>query len=108
MPGELTPLSGGYPVRATRRAAREMTSYQAAAQVRIARMDADTDVALAAMDDLTTAVGWGMGKVVRIARLQQDLEALAPAATGRLAYLADVHGLGMGDVVDDLRRRLQR
>ena len=108
MSNDVMPLTGGYPARDARRAAKQISSYQAATQVRIAHRDADTHAALAAMENLTIATGWGMGTVVRVARLQEQLEALAPAASGKLAYLADVHGFGIADVVDGLRRDVTR
>lgn len=94
--------------RDVRRAARAVTRYQAGGQVRIARIDVETDISLVKVDALTAATGTAMGAVVRVAQAQQQLELLAPAAAGRLAHLADSHLLAMGDLVQDLRRELRR
>lgn len=94
--------------RDVRRAGRAISRYQTGGQVRIAQVDTEADISLAKVDALTTATGNAMGAVVRVAQAQQHLELLAPAAAGRLAYLADTHMLAMGDLMQDLRRDLRR
>lgn len=95
-------------MRDVRRASRAISRYQTGGQLRIAQVDTETDVALVKVDALTTATGNAMGAVVRVAQAQQQLGLLAPAAAGRLAYLADSHMLAMGDLMQDLRRDLRR
>ena len=109
MTNELTTYDGGFPVsRDVRRAGRAISRYRSGGQVRQARVDVDTDVALAKADALTAATGSAMGSVVRVAQAQRHLELLAPEAAGRLAYLADDHMLGMGEILADLRRDVRR
>ena len=104
----LTPyVSGGVPSD-VRRAARAISRYQSSAQVQVAKVDSETDIALAKVDALTTATGSAMTSVLRVAQAQRNLEQLAPEAAGRLAFLADDHLLSMGDVMADLRRDLRR
>jgi hypothetical protein len=91
-----------------RRSGRAISRYVAGGQVRVARVDTETDVALAKVDAITTATGSAMGSVVRVAQAQRHFEQLAPEAAGRLAFLADDHMLSMGDVMADLRRELRR
>jgi len=94
--------------RDVRRASRAISRYQSGGQVRLATVDTETDVAMAKVDALTSATGSAMGSVVRVAQAQRHLEQLAPEASGRLAFLADDHMIGMGDVMSDLRRNLRR
>ena len=95
-------------MRESRRAGRAMSRNHAGALVRISATDADADVAQAKIDNLTMATGAAMSSVVRVAQAQRHLEQLAPEAAARLAYLADDHMLGMGEVLADLRRDLHR
>lgn len=101
-------IDGGGLIRDARRSGRTISRYQAAGQVRVAKVDTETDIALAKVDAITTATGTAMGSVVRVAQAQRQLEQLAPEAAGRLAFLADDHMLSMGDIMQDLRRELRR
>ena len=90
------------------RAGRAVSRNRAGALVRVSGTDADADVAQAKIDNITMATGTAMSSVVRVAQAQRHLEQLAPEASTRLAYLADDHMLGMGEVLADLRRDLRR
>lgn len=94
--------------RPARRAARQISRQQMGALVRSAAVDAATDVSIAKVDNLTMATGNAMQAVVRVAQAQRHLEQLAPEAAGRLAFLADDHMLGCGELLADLRRELRR
>jgi hypothetical protein len=91
-----------------RRAGRANSRYRTGGQIRLARVDAETDIAIGKEEALTAVTGTAMACVVRVAKLQQQLEALAPDASGRLAYLAEDHTLGMAEVVADHRHELRR
>lgn len=107
---ELTQYNGGREL-ATRdghKAGRAMSRNRAGALVRVSATDADADVAQAKIDNLTMATGTAMSSVVRVAQAQRQLELMAPEAAPRLAYLADDHALGMGEVLADFRRDLRR
>jgi hypothetical protein len=108
MSDELAPYMTGAVARDARRAGRAISHYQSGGQVRVAKVDIDTDVALAKVDALTAATGSAMGSVVRVAQAQRHLEQLAPEAAGRLAFLADDHMLGMADIMADLRHDMRR
>ena len=101
-------LSGEVISGHARRAARAISRHRLDAHVRVAAVDADTDTALAKIDNVTMATGNAMSAVVRIEQAQRHLEQLAPEATGRLAYLADDHILGASEILADLRRDLRR
>lgn len=91
-----------------RRGVRAISRNTMAAQIRVSDADAETDVAVAKVENLTMATSTAMSSVVRIAQAQRHLEQLAPEASARLAYLADDHMLGMGEVLADLRRDMRR
>lgn len=109
MPSELMPYNGNeLTVRDGRRTSRAISRHQAGALMRVSGTDADTDVALAKMDNLTLATGSAMSAVARVAQAQRHLELIAPEASARLAYLADDHLLSVGEVLADLRHDLHR
>ena len=106
---EVMPYTGNdLAMRDARRAGRAMSRNHAGALVRISGTDADADVAQGKIDNLTMTTGSAMSAVVRVAQAQRHLEQLAPEAAARLAYLADDHMLGMGEVLADLRRDMRR
>jgi hypothetical protein len=106
---ELTQYPGSDLVMAdSRRVGRAISRHRAGALVRVSAADADADVAQAKIDNLTMATGTAMSSVVRVAQAQRHLEQLAPETSARLAYLADDHMLGMGEVLADLRRDMRR
>ena len=94
--------------REARQSIRAIARTRARAEVRIAEVDASTDVTLAKIDNLTMANGAAMQQVVRVARVQRELEQLAPEAAGRLNFLADDHLLGCAELLSDSRRELRR
>jgi hypothetical protein len=100
--------ASGNMLRDSRRAGRAISRHQAGAHVRVAAVDADTDVAVAKIENVTMATGTAMQSVARVAQAQRQLEQLAPDTAGRLAFLADDHLLSMADMLADLRRDLRR
>lgn len=104
---DIQAFTGG-PSRPARRAARAISRNQVTAQVRISGVDASTDVTNAKIENVSLATGTAMRAVVAVTKLQENLEALAPAAAGKLAFLSDDHTLGMGELLADLRRDLRR
>lgn len=94
--------------RPARRAGEAISARHFEAAVRVSAADASTDIALAKVENVTTATGTAMSAVVRIAQAQRSLEQLAPEASGRLAHLADDHLLGMSELLADLRYNLRR
>lgn len=99
--------SGGLGRRA-RQTGRAITRNQMGAAVRVSAVDAETDVTVAKIDNVTMATGSAARAVVQVAQLQQALEQLVPGVSNRLAFLADDHALGMGELLADLRRDLRR
>jgi hypothetical protein len=108
MSGEISPYVGRMLEKESRRASRVISRHRAGGQIRIGQVDTETDVAIAKVDAVTTATGYAMTAVVRVAQAQRQLEQLAPEASARLNFLADDHMLSMTDVMADLRRELRR
>lgn len=110
MDTDLVPMTGGGSLisREARNTVRAINRLKSRVMVRIAEVDASTDVTLAKVDNLTMATGSAMQQVVRVARVQRELEQLAPEASGRLNFLADDHLLGCAELMADLRRELRR
>jgi predicted RecB family endonuclease len=99
---------GGIAIREARQVFRAISRSRARAEVRMAEADASTDVTLAKVDNLTMATGAAMQQVVRVVRVQRELEQLAPEASARLNFLADDHLLGCSELLSDLRREFRR
>ncbi len=110
MDTDLIPMTGGGGLvsREVRNTVRAVNRLKSRAAVRIAEVDASTDVTLAKVDNLTMATGTAMQQVVRVARVQRELEQLAPEASGRINFLADDHLLGCAELMAELRRELRR
>jgi hypothetical protein len=107
---EMAPFLGGSAplLRDSRRAARQISRYQAQAQIRIAGTDTETDVSIAKVDSTTAVAGSAMTSVTRVAVAVKHLELQAPEASGRLAMLADMHALNVAEVMADHQRILRR
>jgi hypothetical protein len=107
MTTELSLHEGGGLSRDSRRAARAISRNRSTTQVRLARVNDETDVALEKVQVQAEATQFAMGAVTRIAMAQRHYEAMAPEASGRLSFLADEHLLGVGDTLQDHRRSMR-
>lgn len=94
--------------REARRTGRVISHYRANSEIAVAAVDAGTDQTIAKIDSVTACVGHGAGAIFRVDRLQNQLETLAPSASGRLALLADVHALSVAELIDEHRRGIRR
>lgn len=109
MSNDLAPYQGtNLTVRDSKRTNRAISRHQAGGQVRVAAVDAETDVAMAKVEGLTMVTANAMSAVARLAQAQTQLEQQVPEASGRLAYVADTHLLCVGDMLRDLRHDLRR
>jgi hypothetical protein len=110
MSGELIPFIGGSSplLRDSRRAARQISRYEAQSQMRIASTDTETDVSIAKVDSATAVTGSAMMSVTRVEVAIKSLETQAPGVSGRLAMLADMHALNVAEVMADHQRILRR
>ncbi len=91
-----------------RRVAKSVSRGYAISTVRSADVQDETDVMLDKVDAATAVTGQAMGAVLRVAQAQQHMEALAPAASGRLALLADNHAVVLAELQADHVRALRR
>jgi hypothetical protein len=102
-------INGTAPLlRDSRRAARQISRYQANAEVRIASTDTETDVSIAKVESATAVTGSAMMSVTRLEVAIKNLEMQAPGVAGRLQMLADMHALNVADVMADHQRILRR
>jgi len=98
----------GLTTRDDRRTNRAISRHNAGGQIRVAAVDAETDVAMAKVEGLTMVTADAMSAVARLAQAQTQLEQQVPEASGRLAYIAETHLLCVGDMLRDLRHDLRR
>jgi hypothetical protein len=103
----LEPYSGGLSPMGRHQVARSVNRQRAGALIRIAGVKAQAQVAVAKVDALSLVTAEAMTAVTQLARMQRQLEQLAPEASGRLAYLAESHTLLMSGVLQDLRTELR-
>ncbi|MBV9869679.1 MAG: hypothetical protein JO214_03560 [Frankiaceae bacterium] len=110
MSQDLSPYIGGSAplLRDSRRAARQISRYQANSQMRIASTDTETDVSIAKVESATAVTGSAMMSVTRVEVAIKSLEMQAPGVSGRLAMLADMHALNVADFMADHQRKLRR
>ncbi|MDQ1736451.1 MAG: hypothetical protein QOH56_2702 [Pseudonocardiales bacterium] len=94
--------------RDARRIARSLNGQHVSRQIRGSQIDIETDIAIDKIQNATLATGAGMAAVVTVAQAQQSMELLAPAASGRLALIADNHAFDVADTLAGLRCRLRR
>ena len=109
MTSEIVPIGGGglmrREARSTLRAVGQSKSFT---QVRVARADDSTDLAVAKLENLSLATGSAMHQVARVARIQREMEQLAPEVSMRLNFLVEDHLLGCSELLADFRRELRR
>ena len=91
-----------------RRAGRAISQCEAAHLAWQAQQHCHTEETLIEMEDDTTLRGTAMGHVCRIALLQQELEARAPAASARFNSFAEEHTWDLHEDVAWGRRRRRR
>jgi hypothetical protein len=99
---------GGLVGRDARRTGRSVSRQHANSQIRTTAADIETDLAITKIENATMATGTGMTAVVRVAKAQEQLELMAPAASARLNFLADDHALGVAEALQSLRCKLRR
>jgi hypothetical protein len=94
--------------REARSTIRAVGQSKSLTQVRIAQADDSTDLAVTKLENLSLATGTAMQHVARVARIQRELEQLAPEISMRLNFLVDDHLLGCSELLADFRRDLRR
>jgi hypothetical protein len=108
MTGDLAPYdASSLALRDSRRAARQISRYEARSQMRIASTDTETDVSIAKIDSTTAVTGSATMAVTRVGLAIKSLEMQAPEVSGRLALLADMHAINVAEVMSDHQRKLR-
>ncbi len=92
----------------SKRVARAVSRGYAISTVRSHDVQDETDVMLDKIEAATSVTGQTIGATVLVALAQQEAETRAPAASGRLALLADNHALIMANFQTDHARTLRR
>jgi hypothetical protein len=101
--GAVAPL-----LRDSKRAGREISRMEADTQTRLARVDKETDAAIAKGHSLSSVVAYAMTDVGQVAQVRTQVEMVAPEASGHLAALANLHGAGEMELASDHKLRLRR
>lgn len=94
--------------RTSRGAARALGKIQGSSAIDIARIDAAAQRHEAVVDGVTTVTVRAMQHVSVVAQGEQQMALMTPAASGRLAAVADTHALAMTGIVMDTERALRR
>jgi hypothetical protein len=105
---EVIPYVDGFGSRDARRSARAMNQIAIRGQVRQAEVDVETDIALGKIHSITATTGQGLGAVAQVAQAETALVQHFPAASGRLAFIAERHMFHVSDAIDDLQWKLRR
>jgi hypothetical protein len=109
MGNELSLLTGGgLTTRDIARTGRAVSRAQAAGQIRQANIDTEADVSSAKMDALTNSTGQAMRDVARVSQAEMAFAQATPAASGRLANIAEQHAWLVGELVCDLHTAVRR
>lgn len=87
---------------------RDLSRIQAGTSVDVARIDAAVQRRESVADGITAMTGRALQHVALVSAAEQQLALSTPAASGRLAAVADAHGLAMAELVMDTAWALRR
>jgi hypothetical protein len=71
-------------------------------------VDGESDVTGAKLDAVTNATGQAMRDVARVSQAEMAFAQATPAASGRLANIAEQHAWLVGELVCDLHTAVRR
>lgn len=108
LPIRSSQASYGLSTRSSRDLGRALSQVQASTAVDVARIDAAAQRHEAVADGVTSVTARAMQHVAVVAQAEQQMVLATPAASGRLAALADAHALAMTGIVMDTARALGR
>ena len=107
MGNNLTRLQSGGFAGGDRRTARELARLDAAGQLEFARVNQAADL----QAERVAAVGYvgkvALREVALLSQAEQHLALVAPAASGRLQYIADSTALALAEIVSETTRRVK-
>ena len=98
----------GLSPRVARALGRDLATIQAGTSVDVARIDAAVLRRETVTDGITAITGRALQHVALVSQAEQQLAMTTPAASGRLAAVADAHALVMTGIVMETARALGR
>ncbi len=104
---DLTPFVQGVLAGDARRTGRTLSRINASGPLRQATVDVEADVSFAKLEAVTALTGHALSAVARVAQAEAALALTVPAASGRLAFIAEHHMLAAAEVLDELRYRVR-
>lgn len=106
----LVPFSNHGPVTRrseSRQLSRELSTVNAQARLATARIEASADVQAVRTDAIAYVARRGLQNVGMLTQIEQQLAALVPMASGRLAAIGDMAAVAIAEVVTDTARRIR-
>lgn len=100
-----TSLGGG---RLSRQTARDLATINYATEVDTARVAAAGEVQQARIDAVARTGAYAMQQVALLSQMQQQLALAAPAASGDLDFIKTMTVVGIGQIVADTGRAVNR
>ena len=98
----------GLSPRVARVLGRDLATIQAGLAVDVARIDAAVQRRETVTEGITAITGRALQHVALVSQAEQQLAMTTPAASGRLAAVADAHALAMTGIVMETARALGR
>lgn len=107
-----TTTTDSYPTaaggRLSRQTARDLAAINHSADVVSARVAAAGEIQQARVDAVARTGAYAMQQVALLAQMQQQLALAAPAASGDLDFIKSMTTVGIGQVVADTGRAVNR
>ena len=97
--------SGG---RLSRQTARDLAAIDHSTEIRAARVAAAGEVQQARIDAVARTGAYALQQVALVSQMQQQLALAAPAASGDLDFIRTMTVMGIGQIVADTGRAVNR
>lgn len=98
-------ITGG---RLTRQTARDLGVINHSTEISIARVAAAGEIQQARIDAVARAGAFAMQQAALVSQMQQQLTLAAPAASGDLDFIKTMTVMGIGQIVADTSRAVNR
>ncbi|MGV9671368.1 hypothetical protein ACWDPV_12355 [Gordonia sp. NPDC003504] len=98
-------ISGG---RLSRQTGRDLATINYSTEISTARVAAAGEVQQARIDAVARAGAYAMQQVALVSQMQQQLALAAPAASGDLDFIKTMTVVGIGQIVADTSRAVNR
>ncbi|GAC54474.1 hypothetical protein HGA01_18090 [Gordonia amicalis] len=92
----------------SRQVARDLAAINHSTEVSTARVAAAGEVQQARIDAVARAGAYAMQQVALVSQMQQQLALAAPAASGDLDFIKTMTAVGIGQIVADTGRAVNR